>query len=69
MDFLREILKDVSFFVVKCYNKKALTKGGGKVMPQALKSSLRRQKRVLRFHFLIHGLYKNLRVDHHFDDY
>ena len=42
--------------------------GGGEVMPQK-KSSYRRQKRVLRFHFLIHGLYKNLRVDHHFDDY
>ena len=45
------------------------SKGGGEVMPQTKKSSYRRQKRVLRFHFLIHGLYKNLRVDHQFDDY
>ena len=39
-------------------------------MPQFFKSSLRRQKRVLCCHSSqFDGLYKNFRVDYHFDDY
>lgn len=38
-------------------------------MPHKNKIVLVTSERVLRFHFLIHGLYKNFRVDYHFDDY
>ncbi|MFR7591871.1 MAG: hypothetical protein ACLUVC_10530 [Longibaculum sp.] len=38
-------------------------------MPQFLKSSIRRQKRVLCCHFSqFNGLYKNLRAHYHFND-
>lgn len=43
--------------------------GGGAFMPHKNKIVYMTSERVLRFHFLIHGLYKNLRVDHHLDDY
>lgn len=38
-------------------------------MPHENKIVFMASEGVLRFHFLIHGLHKNLRVDHHFDNY
>jgi len=47
-----------------------LFRGGGEFMPHKIKIVFTTSERVLRSLFSIsNGLYKNPRVDHHFDDY